>query len=203
MAPEARLTSVLHVLPASVVNLSRRRFSGICDCLTSSGEGPCDGAIGDRRTMLSAERIERAGHWPRDEARGTVTLGYDDRHRRRLQLLSDAGEPFLLDLPRAFVLREGDGLALSDGSWLRVKAAPEPLIEVTAASPDLLARLAWHIGNRHLPAQIEPGRLLIRDDHVIAAMLVGLGASLRRIEAPFSPEAGAYDAAPHRHSHDL
>ena len=151
--------------------------------------------------MLRAERVERAGHWPRAEARGTVTLGFDDRHRRRLLLASDAGEPFLLDLPRAFVLGEGDGLALSDGSWLAVKAAPEPLLEVMAASPALLARLAWHIGNRHLPAQIERDRLLIRDDHVIAAMLEGLGAQLRRVNAPFSPESGAYDAAPDRHHH--
>lgn len=151
--------------------------------------------------MLRALRIERGGQWPRERARGTVTLGYDDRHRRRLRLESDAGESFLLDLPRALVLEEGDGLALSDGSWLAVRAAPEALIEVTAPTPELLARLAWHIGNRHLPAQIEAHRLLIRDDHVIAAMLKGLGASLRRIDAPFAPERGAYDAAPHHHHH--
>lgn len=151
--------------------------------------------------MLRAERSARAGHWPRDAARGTVTLGYDDRHRRRLQLRSDAGEAFLLDLPRAGLLGDGDGLALSDGSWLQVKAAPEKLIEVTASSRALLVRVAWHIGNRHLPAQIEPERMLIREDHVIAAMLEGLGAELRRIEAPFSPEPGAYDAAPERHHH--
>jgi urease accessory protein len=151
--------------------------------------------------MLRALRIERAGQWPRAHARGTVTLAYDDRHRRRLRLASDAGEPFVLDLPRTDVLEEGDGLALSDGSWLAVKAAPEALIEVTAASPELLTRLAWHIGNRHLPAQIERARILIRDDHVIAAMLAGLGAQLRRIDAPFTPEGGAYAAEP-RHHHD-
>jgi urease accessory protein len=155
--------------------------------------------------MLRAARIERAGHWPSAEARGTVTLAYDDRHRRRLKLASDEGEPFLLDLPRADVLEEGDGLALSDGSWLRVKAAPEALIEVTAASPALLLRLAWHLGNRHLPAQLESDRILIRDDHVIAAMLEGLGARLRRLDAPFSPERGAYHGGPshtHDHGHD-
>jgi urease accessory protein len=151
--------------------------------------------------MLRAERIDRAGQWPRERARGTVTLGYDDRHRRRLRLESDAGEPFLLDLPRAGVLEEGDGLALSDGSWLAVQAAPEALIEVTASSPELLTRLAWHIGNRHLPAQLEGGRILIRNDHVIAVMLEGLGARLRRIDAPFTPERGAYAAEPHHH-HD-
>ncbi len=151
--------------------------------------------------MLRAERIERAGQWPRERARGTVTLGYDDRHRRRLRLESDAGEAFLLDLPRAGVLEEGDGLALSDGGWLAVQAAREALIEVTASSPELLLRLAWHIGNRHLPAQLEGDRILIRDDHVVAAMLEGLGARLRRIDAPFMPERGAYAAEP-RHHHD-
>src|SRR5579864_2424213 len=109
-------------------------------------------------------RIERAGHWPRQEARGTVTLAYDDRHRRRLRLATDAGEAFLLDLPQASVLADGDGLALSDGTWLAVRAAPEALIEVTADSAALLVRFAWHIGNRHLPAQLEEGRILIRDD---------------------------------------
>jgi urease accessory protein len=151
--------------------------------------------------MLRASHVERAGQWPSGAARGTVTLGYDDRHRRRLRLTSDEGEAFLLDLPRAGVLEEGDGIALSDGTWLRVKAAPEALLEVTAASPALLLRLAWHLGNRHLPAQIEAHRILIRDDHVIAAMLEGLGARLARIEAPFTPERGAY-AGEHDHSHE-
>src|SRR5579872_121674 len=105
--------------------------------------------------MLRAERIERAGHWPRSQARATVTLAYDDRHRRRLRLTTDAGEPFLLDLPRAGVLDDGDGLALSDKTWLLVRAAPEALLEITAPEPSALMRLAWHLGNRHLPAQIE------------------------------------------------
>jgi urease accessory protein len=151
--------------------------------------------------MLRAERVERTGRWPSACARGTVTLAYDDRHRRRLRLATDAGEPFLLDLPRAGVLEEGDGIALSDGSWLAVKAAPEALIEVTASSPELLLRLAWHLGNRHLPAQIDSERILIRDDHVIAAMLEGLGARLREIQAPFTPERGAY-AGERDHPHD-
>jgi urease accessory protein len=131
-----------------------------------------------------------------------ATLDYDARHRRRLTLASDAGEPFLLDLPRTEVLREGDGLALSDGTWLEVKAAAEPLLEVRAATPALLMRLAWHLGNRHLPTAIESDRLLIRDDHVIAEMLEGLGAALRRIDAPFTPEGGAYSTGPdHQHGH--
>jgi len=152
--------------------------------------------------MLRALRHERRGHWPSEKARDTVTLAYDDRHRRRLRLESDAGEPFLLDLAETGVLEEGDGLALSDGSWLAVKAKPEPLIEVTAADATELARLAWHLGNRHLPVEIDGARLLIRDDHVIAAMLEALGAHPRHIEAPFSPERGAYHAAAqHHHDH--
>lgn len=152
--------------------------------------------------MLRAERVEPVGRWPSERARGTVTLAFDDRHRRRLRLTSDAGEPFLLDLSRAAVLEEGDGLALSDGTWFAVKAAPEALLEITAPEPSLLLRLAWHLGNRHLPAQIEAQRILIREDHVIADMIEGLGGRVRRISAPFTPEAGAYNAAPHAHGHD-
>ena len=152
--------------------------------------------------MLRAERVEHMGHWPRERAGGTVTLAFDDRHRRRLRLTSDAGEPFLLDLSHAVVLSDGDGLVLSDGSWLAVKAAPEALLEITAPDPSLLMRLAWHLGNRHLPAQIEAQRILIRDDHVIADMIQGLGGRTQRISAPFTPEAGAYGVAPHAHERD-
>jgi urease accessory protein len=149
--------------------------------------------------MRRAAHMERAGHWPRERAQGTVTLGYDDRHRRRLRLTTDGGEEFLLDLARAAVLDEGDGLALEDGGWIEVKAAPERLLEVRAAAPDLLCRLAWHIGNRRFVAAIAADRILLRDDHVIAALLAGLGATVRRIEAPFTPERGAYDAHEHHH----
>ena len=131
-----------------------------------------------------------------------MTLAFDDRHRRRITLTSDQGEPFLLDLPEASVLEEGDGLAMSDGTWLRVRAAAETLIEVTAPTPEQLARLAWHLGNRHLPVQIDAEALLIREDAVIADMLRGLGATVRVIAAPFSPERGAYDdSRGYDHSH--
>ncbi len=153
--------------------------------------------------MHRATRAERAGHWPETRAASTVTLTYDDRHRRRLRLETDAGEEFLLDLAQAIALDDGDGLQLDDGRWLMVRAAPEALLEVTA-EPTLLARLAWHLGNRHLPARIEPHRILIRRDHVIADMLSKLGATLRFIEAPFTPERGAYDEGhghPHEHAH--
>jgi len=113
--------------------------------------------------------------------------------------MTDSGEPFLLDLPHAEILQAGDGLALSDGTWIEVQAAPEPLLEVRAATPALLMRLAWHLGNRHLPTAIEADRLLIRDDHVIAQMLEGLGATVRKIAAPFTPEGGAYSSGHHHH----
>jgi urease accessory protein len=158
-------------------------------------------------SLFRATRVAAAGHWPRAEARGSVTLAYDDRHRRRLRLASDQGIDFLLDLAELCVLQEGDGLALSDGTWIEVKAKPEKLLEITADTRQHLLRLAWHLGNRHLPAQIEAGRILIRDDHVIAEMLGGLGAHLARIDAPFTPERGAYDAAgahaaAHIHGHE-
>jgi urease accessory protein len=152
--------------------------------------------------MRRVVSVARRGNWPSERAEGTVTLAYDDRHRRRLQLASDRGEAFLLDLAEAAVLEEGDGLAFADGGWLLVKAAAEPLIEVRAADPAALARLAWHIGNRHLPAQIEAERILIREDHVIAAMLEQLGAQVSRVAAPFTPERGAYAGASPAHEHE-
>jgi urease accessory protein len=92
------------------------------------------------------------------------------------------------------MLRDGDGLVLDDGSIVRVVGKPEPLVEIAAREADRL-RIAWHIGNRHIEMQVVGDRLRIRRDHVIEAMLVGLGANLTPIEAPFDPEQGAY--APH------
>ncbi len=149
--------------------------------------------------LLHATRIAPAGHWPAQERRGTVTLAYDDRHRRRVRLATDAGEPILLDLAHAAVLADGDGLALAGGGFVEVRAAPEELVEITAETPALLARIAWHVGNRHVPAQLDGQRILIRDDHVIVAMVRGLGGAVRPIRSPFTPEGGAYAAA---HAHD-
>ena len=153
--------------------------------------------------LLHATGVDPADGWPREERRGTATLSYDDRHRRRLRLATDAGEAFLLDLPEAALLHEGDGLALAGGGWIEVRAAPERLFEVAApgADPLLLPRIIWHLGNRHLPAQIEGGRVLIRPDHVIADMVRRLGGTVREVEAPFTPEGGAY-ARGHGHGHE-
>jgi urease accessory protein len=144
------------------------------------------------------EAVKR-GSWPAERAADSVTLDYDARHRRRIRLVSDGGTDFLLDLPAAAVLGQGDGLRLEDGHWLRVVAAPEDLLEVRCDSPAALARVAWHLGNRHLPAELGPDWIRLRPDHVIAAMLAGLGAQLALVQAPFEPERGAYAQDPHGH----
>jgi urease accessory protein len=150
--------------------------------------------------MRRVEHVEPAGSWPRESARGTVTLAYDDRHRRRVRLVADDGGEFLLDLAEAIVLRDGDGLRLDDGAWLAVRAAAEEVCDIACPTPEALARIAWHLGNRHLPVQIVAGGLRIRDDHVIVAMLEGMGAAVTRKKAPFDPEGGAY-ARSHAHTH--
>ncbi|MGG5810118.1 urease accessory protein UreE [Falsiroseomonas sp. CW058] len=148
-----------------------------------------------------------AGDWPAEQARDTVTVDFDDRFRRRRLYTAEGGLAFLLDLPEAQVLRDGDGLVLASGGYVRVRAAPEPLVEVTAPTQAHLLRLAWHLGNRHLPAEIDGARILIRHDHVIIRMLEGLGATLRAVDAPFNPEGGAYGehnrapSHPHGHHH--
>jgi urease accessory protein len=148
--------------------------------------------------MKRACEIKSAGAWNTAHAVDSVTLDADERHRRRIVLTGEHGTTFLLDLPHPTPLRDGDGLVLDDGAIVRVTGRPEPLVEIAAADPHALARLAWHIGNRHIDVQIIGARLRIRRDHVIEDMLRGLGASLTPIEAPFDPESGAY-AHHHRH----
>src|SRR5436305_13765351 len=114
--------------------------------------------------MRRAITVHTRGHWPEDAAVDSVTLAYLDRHRRRIRLVADSGTPFLLDLARAQHLSDGDGLELDNGSYIRVCAAAERVIEIAADSPTDLLRIAWHIGNRHLPLQPLEGRLRIRSD---------------------------------------
>jgi urease accessory protein len=152
--------------------------------------------------MRRAITVHTSGHWPDCDAADTVTLPFLDRHRRRVRLVADSGTQFLLDLVRVQRLIDGDGLELDDGSYIRVRAAPEPVIEISADRPTDLLRIAWHIGNRHLPLQAIGDRLRIRDDHVIAAMVEGLGGHVHRVEAAFDPEIGAYAGPAHRHAHD-
>jgi urease accessory protein len=155
-------------------------------------------------TLHRIENVLPPGHWPQPPA-DRVTLDYEDRHRRRVTLTGELGTRALLDMPQAVILRHGAGLQLEDGRIIEVMAKPEALSEVRAAGPASLLRLAWHIGNRHLSARIESDRIIIRRDHVIAAMLTGLGAQIVEIEGPFDPEGGAYDHThtPHgaAHSH--
>jgi urease accessory protein len=151
--------------------------------------------------MLRAIEHRSAAAWPADKAVGSLTLDYDNRHRRRIRLLTDGGAEVLLDLPKAVAMAHGDGLRLEDGRWLSVKAAPEALVEVRSSDATRLARIAWHIGNRHLPAQILDGAIRIRPDHVMEAMVAGLGGAMTRIEAPFQPEGGAY-AGGQGHDHE-
>jgi urease accessory protein len=148
--------------------------------------------------LKRAREIRPAGAWQVDGTTDCVSLESDERFRRRMLLTSEQRVTFLLDLPRAMMLRDGDGLVLEDGSIVRVVAKPEPLVEISAASAHDVARLAWHLGNRHTDVQIVDGKLRIRRDHVLEAMLRGLGATLTEIEAVFNPEPGAYG----HHGHD-
>ncbi len=153
--------------------------------------------------MIRAIAVRARQSWSGDCA-DSVLLDFDDRHRRRIAMTGLRGLEFLLDLPEAVALRGGDALALEDGRLIEVVAAPEPLVELRGKAPSDLVRLAWHIGNRHLSAQVMPNALRIRRDHVIEDMLRNLGARLIEIEAPFDPEGGAYAAPPaagHAHDH--
>src|SRR5215510_3234979 len=153
--------------------------------------------------MLRATAIVPAGHWHGPPA-DVVRLDYDRRTRRRLALTGNAGLAFLLDLAKAPVLAAGDGLKLEDGRIVAVEAAPERLLEIACADERALARIAWHLGNRHLASEIGERTIHIRDDHVIADMVRGLGAGVRSVERPFNPEGGAYGHGAvhgHRHGH--
>jgi urease accessory protein len=157
--------------------------------------------------MIRAIQVSEAHRWTEAPA-DTVVLDFDDRHRRRMAMTGTRGLEFLLDLENAVVLRGGDALLLEDGRLIEVVAAPEPLAEIRCNDPHHLVRVAWHLGNRHLPTQIMGKGLRIRRDHVIEAMVKGLGARVIEIEAAFDPEGGAYadghaparPSEPHQHA---
>ena len=133
---------------------------------------------------------------------GTVTLNVDSRIKSRLRVTLDDGRDAGLMLERGHLLRGGELLADAQGTQLiRVLAAPEAVSTVRCADPLLLARAAYHLGNRHVPLQIETGLLRYQHDYVLDDMLRGLGLSVDSEQAPFEPEAGAYQSAPHSHSH--
>ena len=132
-----------------------------------------------------------------------VALTYDARLLRRKRLESDGGRAFLVNLPETLSVNDGDAFVLDDGTHIGVRAAPEDLVAVTGG--DNLMRIAWHIGNRHTPCQIETDRLLIARDHVLEAMLAQLNAEMSIVTEPFTPEGGAYGHGRtfgHSHGHD-
>jgi urease accessory protein len=128
------------------------------------------------------------GQW-HGPASATVTLSYDERFLRRKRLVTDGRDGLMVDLAQTTNLDPGDALETDDGRRVEVRAADEPVVRVTGPN---LARLAWHIGNRHTPCEVQADWLVIRQDHVLEAMLVGLGASLTHVIGPFRPEGGAY-----------
>jgi urease accessory protein len=154
--------------------------------------------------MLRATMIVRKPAVKHERVADTVTLDHEGRHRRRIALTGAGGTAFLLDLDKATVLNDGDALKLEDGRLVQVRAAPQSLLEIRAESPTRLLRVAWHIGNRHTPAEITADALYIEADHVLAEMVRGQGCSVTPVERPFQPERGAYDhsGGGHGHHHD-
>jgi urease accessory protein len=151
--------------------------------------------------MIRATQVRGQHRWS-EAAADTVVLDFDDRHRRRMAMTGTRGLEFLLDLENAVALRGGDALVLEDGRMVEVVAAAELLLEIRCNDPQHLIRVAWHLGNRHLPTQITGKSLRIRRDHVIENMVKGLGARVIEIESPFDPEGGAYAGDGHEmHGH--
>lgn len=154
--------------------------------------------------MIPVAEVLPAGTWEAAPA-DSVVLDREDRHRRRAVLDCAGGTKVLLDMPKAVHLHHGDGLRLADGRIVAVLAAAEDLVEIEAATADALLRIAWHLGNRHLPTQLVPGALRIRRDHVIEDMVERLGGRMTPLVAPFDPEGGAYghgSVQGHHHDHD-
>lgn len=143
-----------------------------------------------------AQTLHRAGHWTGEAL--ICTLDYDGRFLRRKRLVTQGGTAFVVDLAHTTSLDHGDALELTDGTLVQIEAAPEELLAISGAA---LARVAWHIGNRHTPCQVEPERLLIQRDAVIRHMLEHLGADISEVMEPFTPEGGAYGHG-RTHAHD-
>lgn len=131
-----------------------------------------------------------------------MLLAHDERHVRRRAMKMQDGQKVLIDLPEPVMLNHGDLLVLDDGTKVRVEAAEEALYDVQAKDPVHLAELAWHIGNRHLAAEIGQGGIRILQDHVIRTMLEKLGATVKETRAPFVPVRGAYSGSAAHHGTD-
>jgi urease accessory protein len=135
------------------------------------------------------------------EVRGELRLPFERRQKSRQRAVLASGEEVAIALPRGQVLRGGDWVVASDGRVIEVVAEIEQVLHVECATPEALARAAYHLGNRHVPVQVGDGWLRLGADHVLEGMLEGLGARVTAMEAPFEPEAGAY-AAHHRHDNE-
>lgn len=157
----------------------------------------------DFTKMPRAGSVTRAADLPADRPVpfDLVVLSQDERHLRRRVLTLQHGDKVFVDLAEPTVLGDRDMLVLDDGRHVEIVAAEEELCEIRARDAVHLAELAWHIGNRHLPAQIESDRILILRDHVIRAMLEGLGASVLDVSEHFAPLRGAYSGESHGHAH--
>lgn len=153
--------------------------------------------------MQRATSIVRKAAVKADKVIDQVSLDHEGRHRRRITLTGQKGTAFLLDLEKTATLNDGDAVKLEDGSLILVKAAPQTLIEIKADNPMRLLKTAWHIGNRHTPAEITADAIYIEEDHVLAEMIRGLGCAMATVSRPFQPERGAYhDHAHGDHGHD-
>jgi len=132
----------------------------------------------------------------------SVMLAPDQRRLQSAHLTGVNGTLIGLMLPEPVMLRMGDAFELDDGSFVDIVIQPEPLVEARGNDLTHLARLAWHLGDRHVPVQVLTNRLRLRRDDALEAMLAALGARLTPIEAPFDPEGGAYAThAAHDHGH--
>lgn len=152
--------------------------------------------------MLVSTSVLRRHHLDAQTATlDTVTLDRAARHRRRVLLKTDSGRKLMLDLPEATYLADGDALVV-EGGLVVVRAAPEPLLEIHAHDALQLARIAWHLGNRHTPAEMAPTAIYIQPDHVLAEMVERLGGHVHEVMRPFEPEGGAYGGhGPLHHGH--
>jgi urease accessory protein len=155
--------------------------------------------------MLRATSIVRKPAVKADKVADTVTLDHEGRNRRRVALRGDGGLDFLLDIDRATALNDGDAVRLEDGRLIQVRAAPQRLLEVRAENPLRLLRVAYHVGNRHAPAEITADAVYVEEDHVLAEMVRGQGCTATAVMRPFQPERGAYEhecGHDHGHHHD-
>ena len=135
----------------------------------------------------------------KNKAKDHISLSYDERFLRRKKLISDNKVEFLVNLPETISLKENSSFVLENGSFILIKYAKEPLLEIVSEN---LMKIVWHIGNRHIPCQIELDRLLIQEDKVIEELIIKLGGKIKKIHEEFCPEGGAYGLGrTHGHKH--